>query len=100
MAYYEPGRARDNGAHVMDRAFSVGAALVAGIVAITGVFVVKIARSSASPTAPRTSVNTPGQPGNVGGGAAGDDGSGGLVGGGQFVAPQQNQPPAGRTSGS
>ena len=75
---------------VLDRAFAAGAALSVAAVAMTGVFVAKIASSYAA-TKHRNSVVTGTDQGGVTYG--GDDG-------GQVSVPQQNQQPVGGSNGS
>ncbi len=73
-------------AGVLRRAVAASAALVVGIATATGIFVVKVARPAASPSS--GTVTDPVDQGRVGG-----------FGGG-LSAPQQDQPPAGRSHGS
>jgi hypothetical protein len=71
---------------VLRRAVAASVALVVGIATATGIFVVKIARSAASPSS--GTVTDPV-----------DQGGFGSFGGG-LSGPQQDQPPAGRSHGS
>ena len=89
MASYPPPERR-TGNTVLGRAFAAGAALVAGAVAITGIFVAKIAHSYAA-THSRTAVTNRGDENpSVGGGSGGD----------RLSVPQQNQAPLGGSNGS
>jgi hypothetical protein len=74
----------------MERAFAAGAALVAGTVVVTGIFVAKIASSFA---ADQRAANTPASSD----GTTGQDNA--QTFGGQLFAPQ-NQPPQGGSNGS
>lgn len=84
---------RGSGANrVLDRAFAAGATLSVGAVAITGIFVAKIAQSyaaahnSAGTTTTQGGLNSPQLPG--------------YNSGGQVSVPQQNQAPIGGSNGS
>jgi hypothetical protein len=88
MASYPPARRR--GANpVLNRAFAAGATLVVGTVAVTGIFVAKIANSYAATHSGGTT--TTGRT---------DGGGGSGVGGGQVSVPQPNQAPIGGSNGS
>jgi hypothetical protein len=77
------------GTALLNRAFAAGAALTAGVVAMTGLFVAHISQSYAA-THPSSTVTNQDQSGN---GAA-------QTGGGQLSVPQQNQAPVGGSHGS
>jgi hypothetical protein len=91
MAGYPPPRRR-GATSVLNRAFAAGAGLVLGTVALTGVFIAKIANSYAATHSGGTPTN----------GRTDDSGGvgGGGVGGGQVSVPQQNQAPVGGSNGS
>ena len=86
MAMNQPPAPRSSN-KVLNRAFALGAALVTGVVAVTGVFVAKIADSYA---AGHTSTSVTNQ----------DSDSGDGTDGGQVSVPQQNQAPLGGSNGS
>jgi len=92
MAGYPPPRGR-GATSVLNRAFAAGAGLVVGTVALTRVFIAKIANSYAATHSGGTATNgrTQDDSGGVGNGGAG---------GGQVSVPQQNQPPVGGSNGS
>jgi len=86
---------------VLNRAVAASTALVVGAVAVTGVFVAKIARSYAAPGSNSGNTGSVDQQGNQ----SGDDGNffggtGGTGGSGSVSQPQQNQQPAGSSHGS
>lgn len=89
---YPPPTGR-SGNKVLNRAYAAGAALAVGTVAITGIFVAKIANSYAATHS-----------GGSGGSATNqgtDNGStDGTSGGGQVSVPQQSQSPVGGSNGS
>jgi hypothetical protein len=87
LASYPPPRGRSP---VLNRALVACSALVAGTVALTGVFVAKIANSYAATHSGNTATS----------GRNDDDGGSTSVGGGQVSVPQQNQPPVGGSNGS
>lgn len=91
MAGYPPPRRR-GATSVLNRAFAAGAGLVLGTVALTGVFIAKIANSYAATHSGGTATN----------GRTEDDSGvgGGGDGGGQVSVPQQNQAPVGGSNGS
>jgi hypothetical protein len=76
---------------VLNRAFAAGAALCAAMFAVTGIFVAKIAHSTAATTRQGTAVTSTDEGGlNTNGG----------TGGGQLSVPQQGQQPQGGSNGS
>ena len=84
------------------RAYGVAAVVGAAIVAVTAVFVSRIADSSAtagSGTGGGTSSPTQ-APGNIAPNGQFDPGQPYYGGGGQLSVPQQNQPPVGGSHGS
>lgn len=86
--------ARGSGANrVLDRAFAAGATLSVGAVAITGLFVAKIAQSYAAAHNPATTTTT------QGGGLTSPQ-LPGYGSGGQVSVPQQNSAPIGGSNGS
>ena len=89
MAGYPPPRRR-GATSVLNRAFAAGAGLVVGTVAVTGVFIAKIANSYAATHSGGTATT----------GRTDDDSGGVDNGGGQVSVPQQNQPPVGGSNGS
>jgi hypothetical protein len=89
VSYPPPGGRNSNS--VLNRAFAAGAALVVGTVALTGIFVAKIANSYRA--------SHSGGSGTSQGTNEGDSG-GGTSGGGQVSVPQQNQAPVGGSYGS
>lgn len=89
MVSYPPPAGR-SGNKVLNRALAAGAALVVGTVAMTGIFVAKIANSYAA-------THSGGSTSNQNTDNAGTDGTGD---GGQVSVPQQNQSSLGGTNGS
>jgi hypothetical protein len=87
---------------LLGRAYGVAAVVGAAIVAVTAVFVSRIADSSAtagSGTGGGTSSPTL-APGNIAPNGQFDPGQPYYGGGGQLSVPQQNQPPVGGSHGS
>lgn len=89
VSYPPPPSGRGN--RVLNRAYAAGAALTAGTVAITGIFVAKIAHSYAATHSGGSVTNQGSDQGGT------NDGTGN---GGQLSVPQQNQAPVGGTNGS
>ena len=90
MVSYPPPGGR-GGNTVLNRAFAFAAALTVGTVAITGIFVAKIAKSYAA-------THSGGSGTNQGTGQGSTDG--GTGNGAQLSVPQQNQAPVGGSNGS
>lgn len=85
--------ARGSGANrVLDRAFAAGATLSVGAVAITGLFVAKIAHSYAAAHNPAATTTQ--------GGGLTSPQLPGYGSGGQVSVPQQNAAPIGGSNGS
>lgn len=90
MLSYPPPGGR-SASRLLNRAFAAGAALAVGTVAITGIFVAKIANSYAATHSGGSTTNQGTDQGRT------DDGT---SNGGQLSVPQQNQAPVGGSNGS